>query len=231
MTTSIALALFALGLLGAPHCVAMCGLACPVRQASWAQQLGRLTAYACLGAVAGASVGLLAELATHSQALRPVWTLLYLGSAALGLWMVIRGVMPGWLALRWGQATPALSAPGDAQAMHFASRKGLILRRYLTGLAWVFAPCGLLYSALSTAGLTGSPASAAAAMLAFGLGTALGMQGGQRLLGAMRGIGGAASVEAFGTRVAGGVLASLALVAVYLAYSQPDMAWCAPRWG
>ena len=46
-----------------------------------------------------------------------------------------------------------------------------VARAYPLGLLWGFLPCGMVYSALSTALLTGSALRGAGLMLAFGLGT------------------------------------------------------------
>jgi sulfite exporter TauE/SafE len=86
-----------------------------------------------------------------------------------------------------------------------------------TGFLWGWLPCGMVYSALVTAMLSGSAASGAAVMLAFGLGTlpmllALGAAGAQlRQLLARRGVRVASGslVLAFGmlglARAAGGL--------------------------
>jgi uncharacterized protein len=241
------IALFWLGLLGAPHCVGMCGLACSaVRRPGaahvrWALHVGRATAYAVLGAVAGASVSALAGLATQAQALRPVWTLLYAGSLLLGVSMLWTGRQPMWLAMRWGVGripddTTGLAA--DEVPLRLVGKVSFVAQRYATGLAWLFAPCGLLYTALWTAGLTGSAWAAALAMLAFAAGTTLGIVGGQWALGGIQRLGTswsgtrdtarAAAIESWGVRASGLLMAVVAGIAMAMAYVQPGMQWCAP---
>jgi sulfite exporter TauE/SafE len=45
------------------------------------------------------------------------------------------------------------------------------LQSYAAGLAWGWLPCAMVYAALATAAVAGSPLRGAAAMAAFGLGT------------------------------------------------------------
>ncbi len=145
----------------------------PARRLLWRSaqlQLGRVFTYGLLGLVAGAiGSGLWAV------QLRPLQVGLYLlGNgvlAASGLWLVLA----------------ALRGEGAARAPHFAwaarLRTGLgeaaaralrgllplasLPRRLGAGLLWGLLPCGLVYSALSLALLSGS----ALGMLAFGAGT------------------------------------------------------------
>jgi uncharacterized protein len=87
MQSSLAMTALMMGVLGGPHCVAMCGAACAgLGQVAGARsartllafQLGRLGGYSLLGALAAASVQGLGWLTTQSAAIRPVWTLLHL---------------------------------------------------------------------------------------------------------------------------------------------------------
>lgn len=114
--------------------------------------LGRTTTYAGLGALAGLGAGRLPWFGTISAAL------LLLG-AALFLLHVAR-LLPGLerAPVAWTQfvARAARRAQGG----------------YPLGVALGFLPCGFLYAALATAAASGSPLLGAAAMLAFGLGTA-----------------------------------------------------------
>lgn len=106
MQSSLAITALMMGLLGGPHCVAMCGAACAGlgqaagerrNQALMAFQLGRLGGYSLLGAVAAASVQGLGWLTTQSAAIRPVWTLLHLAAFALGLLLMLQARQPVWL--------------------------------------------------------------------------------------------------------------------------------------
>lgn len=174
MPDSAFLALFAVGLLGGTHCVGMCGgivgalsMGAPAR---WSMHLaynaGRIFSYVLAGALAGAlgaaSLGLEGQL--------PVRNLLYLLAnlmlIALGLYLI-----------------------GVTRALAFTERLGQHLWRHLQpmtrrflparsmaqafplGLFWGWLPCGLVYSALTTALTAGSAGRGALLMLAFGMGT------------------------------------------------------------
>lgn len=175
------LAVFLIGLLGGVHCAGMCGgivsalsLQVPGKSgtggAAWtihlAYNLGRIGSYALAGALMGAlgSLGLLLNNAL------PVQLTLYVAAnlmmIALGLYLTgLTGVLAfteragQWL---WRRIQPAtkrfLPVRGPAQA-------------FPLGLLWGWLPCGLVYSVLAMALLTGSALRGAATLLAFGLGT------------------------------------------------------------
>ncbi len=189
------LPVFMIGLLGGVHCVGMCGgivsafsAAASTRvfpvavssgtnalaQAVVAEDVVRVLAYNAgrIGsyAVAGAIVGGIAQ---SVQALRLMsslqiggYWLANLMLMALGLYLmdVWRGLAHLETAGRlvWGRLRPLTKhlLPVDSAAKAFA----------LGGL-WGWVPCGMVYSVLLTAMLTGSAASGAAVMLAFGAGT------------------------------------------------------------
>ena len=129
------LAAFLSGLAGSLHCVAMCGGFAatagsrPAGAAAW--QLGRLSTYMLLGAVAGA-VG---------QAIPgPAWL-----PAAVAM------VLLTWFALAIAGLVPEprVRIPGLVQAgAGFARREGLG-SRYLFGMTTGLLPCGLVYAALA----------------------------------------------------------------------------------
>ncbi len=175
------LAVFLIGLLGGVHCAGMCGgivsalsLQMPGKSGSggpaWtihlAYNLGRIGSYAVAGALMGAlgSLGLLLNNAL------PVQLTLYVAAnlmmIALGFYLTgITGALAfteragQWL---WRRIQPAtrrfLPVRGAAQA-------------FPLGLLWGWLPCGLVYSVLAMALLTGSALRGAATLLAFGLGT------------------------------------------------------------
>ncbi|WP_418320948.1 sulfite exporter TauE/SafE family protein [Piscinibacter sakaiensis] len=97
-----------MGLVGGPHCLAMCGAACSAvagrcggrrpRRALLAWQLGRAVAYSAAGAAVASSVGLLAQWGSELAWLRPWWLMLHVAALALGLWMSWQGRAPAWLA-------------------------------------------------------------------------------------------------------------------------------------
>lgn len=97
-----------MGLVGGPHCVAMCGAACSAiasrcggqqpGRALMAWQLGRAVAYSAAGAAVASSVGLLAQWGSELAWLRPWWSMLHVAALAVGLWMMWHGRAPAWLA-------------------------------------------------------------------------------------------------------------------------------------
>lgn len=174
-------AVFLIGLLGGVHCAGMCGgivsaltLQIPGQAhasgPSWmihlAYNLGRIVSYAMAGAVMGAlgSLGLLLNNAL------PVQMTLYVAAnlmmVALGMYLTgITGALAfteragQWL---WKRVQPLtrrfLPVHGPAQA-------------FPLGMLWGWLPCGLVYSVLAMALLTGSAERGALTLLAFGLGT------------------------------------------------------------
>jgi uncharacterized protein len=131
--------------------------------------LGRLAGYAAAGAVAAASVDVLARLGAWSPALRPLWVLAHMAGLGLGLWLLWKGRQPIWLD-RLGRedhhAATAESAGGTWQRVRGPVRSAA------TGSLWFAWPCGLLQSALLVAALANGPAGGAAVMAVFALGSA-----------------------------------------------------------
>jgi len=173
------IAVFLIGLLGGTHCVSMCGgivgAMTSVRmpgdtRRQWpihlAYNLGRIATYTLLGAVLGAlgTVGLLFNDVLPVQL--GLYVLANLMLIALGLYLTgfTRLLTPvERVGLRlWRVVQPLtrrfLPARSTAQALPL-------------GLLWGFLPCGLVYSVLTTALVTGSAGRGAGLMLAFGLGT------------------------------------------------------------
>lgn len=169
------LALFLVGLLGAGHCAGMCGgivgalsLQSPRHGAAavlvhLAYNLGRIMSYVMAGLVAGllgqAAGNLLAL--QHGLYLIASLMLIAMGLYLLGLTQFLAPLERGGQTL-WRRIQPLTSrflpVRGVAQALPL-------------GLLWGWLPCGLVYSALTTALAAGSAAKGALAMLAFGLGT------------------------------------------------------------
>jgi sulfite exporter TauE/SafE len=171
------LAVFLIGLLGGTHCVGMCGgivsaltVQLPGQRPAWplhlAYNLGRISGYT----IAGTAMGALGSIGLMLNGLLPVQMALYVGAnlmlVALGLYLVgfTKGLAPverggQWLWMRIQPLTKRfLPVQGVAQA-------------YPLGLLWGFLPCGLVYSVLATALMSGSALRGAATLLAFGLGT------------------------------------------------------------
>lgn len=222
MQSSLALTALLMGLAGGPHCVAMCGAACAgIGQAAgprktsamWSFQAGRVLGYAGLGALAAASMQGLGWLTVQSAALRPVWTLFHVATFALGLLLLWQARQPVWLeqtgrrlwsgarslAAGWGRGAP-----------------------WVIGALWTFLPCGLLYSALLVAALTGSALQGAAVMALFALGTSVAMMAGPWLWLRLRGKG----AGDWGVRLAGLALAASSVWALWMGLVHNTAPWC-----
>lgn len=172
------LAVFLVGLLGGTHCVAMCGgvvgalgVSAPgTRQRQWPIQLGynagRVGTYAALGAAMGAvgSAGLLFGDVLPVQLVLYVFANLML--VALGLYLTghTRILAPVERAggRVWRRIQPL--------TRHLLPVRSPV-RAVPLGMLWGFLPCGLVYSVLTTALVSGSATRGAGLMLAFGLGT------------------------------------------------------------
>jgi sulfite exporter TauE/SafE len=172
----------AMGLLGSTHCVAMCGgvvaMTCsalplarrkrPLAQLPYvlAYNAGRIGSYAIAGAVAGlvgrtlASVGAVehAQLGLRlAAAAMMVAVGLYVAGAARALAWIERLGEPAWRRiLPVARRLVPVRSPATALAL---------------GALWGWLPCGLDYAALAGAVTSGSAASGAATMAAFGVGT------------------------------------------------------------
>ena len=222
MQTSMALTALFMGLVGGPHCVAMCGAACAgisraagerSTQALLTFQLSRMVGYALFGAFAAGSVQGLALLGTNTGAIRPVWTMFHAAVLLLGLALLLRGRQPAWIdnvgQTVWRKARPALARMGP--------RAPLVL-----GVAWALMPCGLLYSALLVASLTANAFEGAAVMALFSLGTSLSLTLAPWLLLKLRGgVSGAWAI-----RLAGLALAATSGWALWMGLTNPTGLFC-----
>lgn len=225
MQTSLLVTGFVMGLVGSPHCVAMCGAACAgIGQAAAPRttqalalalfQLGRLLGYAALGALAAASMQGLGWLTVHSAALRPVWSMVHVAAAVLGLALLVQGRQPLWLEL--GARGIWLRVRRATQSMGLVAPLGI-------GTAWALLPCGLLYSAVMVAALADGVAAGAATMALFALGSGVALWAGPWLLLRLGGQGRAT----WGMRVAGLALVLTALWALWLGLAHDQAPWCA----
>lgn len=183
MAETTLLALFLAGLLGGPHCVGMCGgivgalggVAQPAagRRGSglatfWLHlgyHAGRLSSYVIAGLLAGGLGGAL--LLSGSLGLRLVLlSLAGLMLLAMGLYLI--GLPQFLLPLE------KIGAHGWKRLQPL-SRPFIPVRRFTQafplGLVWGWLPCGLVYTALTSALSSASAARGGLVMLAFGLGT------------------------------------------------------------
>ena len=173
MQTSMAITALFMGVVGGPHCVAMCGAACAGiaraagergTRALLAFQLSRIAGYTALGALAAGSVQGLAWLGTHTAVIRPVWTMFHVAALLLGAVLLWQARQPAWIEQLgqgiWRKARPALQKLGPRAP-------------FVLGAGWALMPCGLLYSALLVASLSANAVEGAAIMALFALGTSV----------------------------------------------------------
>ncbi|MCM0149521.1 sulfite exporter TauE/SafE family protein [Photobacterium galatheae] len=177
--TSDFFAAFAIGLLGAGHCLGMCGgIAAAITMGMPGQRqgqrfsflilynAGRLASYAIAGALIGGAVAGMASLSGISSAL------LYLRLGA-ALMMILLALYIG----QWWQGVTKIEILGQSLWRHISPfAKSLLplkspFAAFPFGVIWGWLPCGLVYSTLSWAAVAGNAASGAMVMLAFGLGT------------------------------------------------------------
>jgi sulfite exporter TauE/SafE len=199
---------------GAPPQAAAGATAAPLR-ADLAFHAARLAGYAALGAAVGAGSSVLRWGADVLPLMRPLWGTMNALLLALGLGLLVLGRQPRWIDALGQRVWASTGARLDRR------RTG---RPVAAGLAWALVPCGLLYSALATAALASDPLMGAAAMLAFGAGTALDLLGAQAVMRALgrRSAAWAPRVESAGVRIGGALLAAMAVAAlVALALGQP----------
>jgi uncharacterized protein len=223
MLESMTLSALVMGLLGGPHCVAMCGAACAgiaraaqphSTRALWVFQGSRWVGYSLLGALAGGTVEGLAWVGQQTAVIRPVWTLMHVAALLLGVVLLLNARQPafidGWSQAIWRRARPLMAALG--------SRAPVAL-----GVGWALMPCGLLYSALLVASLSASAVQGAAIMAAFAAGTTVSMVAGPWLLLRLKD----ARSGAWGIRMAGLGLMLLSGWALWKGMTQPTGLWCA----
>jgi sulfite exporter TauE/SafE len=198
------LPVFIVGLLGSVHCIGMCGgivgalstatargrpfpvavvghagnAAAATLTRTLAYNAGRIASYMTAGAIAGG-------VAAGARALSGVAPLQAAGYWLANLMLVALGL---YLLNAW-RGLAQLEAAGQTLWRHVQPLTAYVLpadtagKSFGLGMLWGWLPCGMVYSVLLTAMLTGSAASGALVMLAFGLGTlpmllSLGMAGG-----------------------------------------------------
>ena len=222
MQTSLAATALLMGLAGGPHCIAMCGAACAgigkaageqSARAIWLFQAGRMASYATLGAVAAASMQGLGWLTVQTAAIRPVWTLFHVAAVVLGLTLLILARQPLWLdqgARRVWQKVRSLHVFWGASAP------------LAMGSLWAFMPCGLLYSAVMVAALSGGPVNGAMTMALFALGSSVSLLAGPWLLLRL----GADARGTWGMRLAGLALAVTSGWALWMGLAHDAAPWC-----
>jgi sulfite exporter TauE/SafE len=222
MQTSLALTALIMGLAGGPHCVAMCGAACAgIGHAAGAQQnralvsfqAGRWLGYSLMGGLAALSVQALGWLTVESAALRPIWSMLHVAAVVLGLLLIWQAKQPVWL----DQSAQQLWS----KVRKLNSNLGKIAP-VVVGTLWAFMPCGLLYSALMVAALTGNALEGAITMACFALGSGVSLGFAPWLLLKLRTLGDGA----WGIRLAGLALALTSGWALWMGLAHDQAPWC-----
>ncbi|MBU3552871.1 MULTISPECIES: sulfite exporter TauE/SafE family protein [Polynucleobacter] len=181
LTTSLLLAVFLGALVSGWHCALMCGgiaaaierpaaLETPLRAKSeifylqLIMHLGRVTSYVLLGALA-AWIGVV----VWQQSFLPIQRSLFVLTSLLLIYMGLRllglGKSKGRTGGRW------LSTQIASYWAKYLGRFASGPSRWFSGMLWGLVPCGLVYSVLPLAFLSGDVVTGAALMLAFGLGT------------------------------------------------------------
>ncbi|HAX21237.1 MAG TPA: sulfite exporter TauE/SafE family protein [Hydrogenophaga sp.] len=222
MQTSMAITALFMGIVGGPHCVAMCGAACAgisraagerSTRALWTFQFSRMLGYSLFGAFAAGSVQGLAVLGTNTIAIRPVWTMFHAAAFLLGLALIWQARQPAWIdslgQSLWRKARPVLTRLGP--------RAPIVL-----GVGWAFMPCGLLYSALLVASLSANVFEGAAIMALFSLGTSISLTAAPWLLLRLRG----GQSGAWAIRLAGLALALTSGWALWMGLTNPTGLFC-----
>jgi sulfite exporter TauE/SafE len=167
-----------------------------------------------MGGVAAFSVQALVWLTVESAALRPVWSMLHVAAVILGLLLVWQARQPVWL-------------EQSAQQLWFQIRRWNVSLGKLApmgvGVLWAFMPCGLLYSALMVAALTGNALDGALTMACFALGSGVSLGFAPWLLLKLKTLGDGT----WGIRLAGLALAFTSGWGLWLGLAHNQAPWCA----
>lgn len=194
MTALSLLAIFMIGMLGSVHCVGMCGgivgafsvasspakkfpVAVNVVRTSGTSALdsalrvvsynvGRIGSYAIAGALCGGLAGGVRAIVNVSVIQMSGYWLANLMLVALGLYL-----MDVWHGLGHLEAVGQTLWRRIQPLIKYLLPLDSPLKMFAVGGIWGWLPCGMVYSVLLTAMLTGSALSGATVMLAFGLGT------------------------------------------------------------
>ena len=188
MTGTVSAILLA-SFLGSVHCAGMCGAfvcfytgtaqgtAASALRAHALYNVGRLTSYLTLGALAGGVGAGVAALGARSG-------MQHTAAAVAGLLMVAwaTNTIMAQRGVRWRRATSHAGHRSTARApewwtramghlLHAVREQPMAIRAWLTGLVTTLLPCGWLYVFVATAGGAGSVRGGMLVMAAFWLGT------------------------------------------------------------
>ena len=208
-----------MGLMGGPHCIAMCGAPCAVISAQrssqiWQFHLGRISGYGILGGVAAYSMNNLAWLSNQTMSLHPVWTFFHGIIFVWGFVMLLYAKQPQWI-----------DHIGESSWNTIQKLSKTLRSNFLLGMLWSFMPCGLLYSALLVAALTLNILNGTISMMFFALGTSISLivspiiwlkiKNGKLWLNEIQGM-----------RIAGMLLMIAASWAIWMDLIHPMKLWC-----
>ena len=180
--TALALTVLAASLVGSLHCAGMCGGFVAFYTGAGgrrpglghaAYNIGRLAAYATLGALAGA-LGAALDLAAAPAGIERGAAVLAGGLIALwGTWTLLE--MAG---VRVARLEPPAALRGAvARGVAVVAAQPPVTRALVIGLLTGLLPCGWLYAFIVTAAGTGDPLRGAGLMAVFWLGTLPAMAG------------------------------------------------------
>lgn len=186
--STLFLTIFLGALVSGWHCALMCGgIAAgverlrgaqdtmPLRQISrlgmvyeqFTMHLGRISSYVGLGVVAG-----LVGVPVWQQGWLPIQRLMFALAALIFIFQAYRiASQTKGSSSAWELWLNAKTASLWSWLSKYVSDQSSPKSHFLTGMVWGLVPCGLIYSVLPLAFLSGDPASGALLMLAFGLGT------------------------------------------------------------
>ena len=181
LTVSLLLAVFLGALVSGWHCALMCGgiaaaierptaLETPLRAKSelfylqLVMHLGRVTTYAVLGAIA-AWIGIVVWQQSIIPIQRPLFALTSVILILMGIRLLRVGSSKRLISSKW------LSTKIATYWSKYLGQMASGPSRWFSGMLWGLLPCGLVYSVLPLAFLSGDVATGAALMFAFGLGT------------------------------------------------------------
>ena len=216
---SVFLSTFFMGMMGGPHCIAMCGAPCAVisTQGSrqiWQFHLGRILGYGILGGVAAYSVNNLAWLSNQTMSIHPLWTFFH---GIIFVW--------GFVMLLYAKQHQWIDRMGESIWNVIQKLSKTLRNNFLLGMLWSFMPCGLLYSALLVAALTLNILNGTISMMFFALGTSISLivspiiwlkiKNGKLWLN-----------ETQGMRIAGMLLMIAASWAIWMDLIHPMKLWC-----
>ncbi|MDV6315098.1 sulfite exporter TauE/SafE family protein [Idiomarina sp. HP20-50] len=159
-----------MGLAGAGHCLVMCGGIASAMGVNtrayhvWLYNLGRVSSYMVIGALVGGAIGLFAP--------EGGYTTMVLRWLAVSFLLLLGLYFTGWFSglVYLEKAGRPIWRKVQPLAIKLRNKPNA-LATFLAGAFWGWLPCGMVYSALSWAALSGSASGGALTMAAFGLGT------------------------------------------------------------